>query len=77
MIGLPSILFNFPFAVIVQFVPSDDPEQEGRKVPSYKILYTKQDPGLEDTVWNEVGPICLLQCFIFSFTDCLERSARR
>jgi hypothetical protein len=41
-------------SVLVQFIPSDDPEQEGKKVTSYKIMYTKQDPSLEDAQWEEV-----------------------
>ena len=53
VLDIRSIQFCPILSVIVQFVPSDDPEQEGKKVTSYKIQYTKEDPGLEDAQWNE------------------------
>lgn len=41
--------------VLVSFLPSDDPEESGKKVQTYKIHYTKGEPGLADVEWNEVG----------------------
>uniref|UniRef100_A0A914HSM9 Uncharacterized protein n=1 Tax=Globodera rostochiensis TaxID=31243 RepID=A0A914HSM9_GLORO len=40
--------------VLVTFLPSDDPEEVGKKVQNYRIHYTKGDPSLEDAKWNEM-----------------------